>query len=45
VLEDHKVEGVAGLEDEFAQFITYFQWFRPPIHPAFMQRPVTDFEL
>lgn len=31
--------GVAELWDDFAQLGTDFQWFQPPIHPAFMQRP------
>ncbi|MEH2141913.1 MAG: hypothetical protein V7K54_06490 [Nostoc sp.] len=30
--------GVAESWDNFAQFGTNFQWFQPPIHPAFMQR-------
>jgi hypothetical protein len=34
------ISGVVELGDDFAQFIMYFQWFRPPIHPAFVQRPI-----
>ncbi len=30
--------GVAESWDDFTQFGTNFQWFQPPIHPAFMQR-------
>jgi lysophospholipase L1-like esterase len=30
--------GVAESWDDFAEFDTSFQWFQPPIHPAFMQR-------
>ena len=29
--------GVAESWDDFAQFRTNYQWFHPPIHPAFMQ--------
>ena len=32
--------GVAESWDNFAQFVRSFQWFQPPIHPAFMQRPI-----
>jgi hypothetical protein len=33
-----KKSGVAESWDDFAQFRTNYQWFHPPIHPAFMQR-------
>ena len=29
---------IAESWDDFAQFVRNFQWFQPPIHPAFMQR-------
>ncbi|MDJ0795775.1 MAG: hypothetical protein QNJ51_02875 [Calothrix sp. MO_167.B12] len=32
------IYGIAESWDDFAQFGTNYQWFYPPIHPAFMQR-------
>ena len=37
--------GIADSWDNFAQFGTNYQWFHPPIHPAFMQRPSFLFQL
>ncbi|MEH2459726.1 hypothetical protein [Nostoc sp.] len=37
-----KILGVAESWDDFAQFVTNFQWFQPPIHPALMQRPILN---
>ncbi|MBN3887990.1 MAG: hypothetical protein HWQ43_02000 [Nostoc sp. JL31] len=28
------LQGIAELWDDFAHFVTIFQWFQPPIHPA-----------
>ncbi|WP_146034008.1 hypothetical protein [Nostoc cycadae] len=38
----NSTDGVAESWDDFAQFRTNYQWFHPPIHPAFMQRPTDD---
>ncbi|MCC5658405.1 hypothetical protein LC608_15685 [Nostoc sp. XA010] len=36
--------GAAEAWDDFAQLRTTFQWFQPPIHPTFMQRPMSKLE-